>query len=75
MSLGCGPVAANGTEEQKLGFLTPMAKGDVLGAFGLTEPGRPVRRRGYAHARHEGGRRLVGDGRQDLHIKNGSVAK
>ena len=38
VSLGCGPVYGSGTEEQKLRFLTPMAKGEVLGAFGLTEP-------------------------------------
>ena len=38
VSLGCGPVYGAGTEAQKLKFLTPMAKGEVLGAFGLTEP-------------------------------------
>ena len=38
VSLGCGPVYGSGTEAQKLRFLTPMAKGEVLGAFGLTEP-------------------------------------
>lgn len=38
VSLGCGPVFGSGTEEQKLQFLTPMAKGECLGAFGLTEP-------------------------------------
>src|SRR5260221_4563370 len=38
VSLGCGPVASIGTEEQKQRFLVPMAKGEVLGAFGLTEP-------------------------------------
>lgn len=37
VSLGCGPVYGAGTEAQKLKFLTPMAKGEVLGAFGLTE--------------------------------------
>src|SRR5689334_18228298 len=38
VSLGCGPVYGSGTEEQKMKFLVPMAKGDALGAFGLTEP-------------------------------------
>ncbi|MEQ1833640.1 MAG: acyl-CoA dehydrogenase [Candidatus Eisenbacteria bacterium] len=38
VSLGCGPVYGSGTEAQKIRFLTPMAKGEVLGAFGLTEP-------------------------------------
>src|SRR5258706_2849095 len=38
VSLGCGPVAQNGTEAQKRKFLTPMAKGQAIGAFGLTQP-------------------------------------
>lgn len=38
VSLGCGPVYGSGTEAQKQRFLVPMAKGEVLGAFGLTEP-------------------------------------
>jgi len=38
VSLGCGPVNGAGTEEQKKRFLTPMAKGEAIGAFGLTEP-------------------------------------
>ena len=38
VSLGCGPVANYGSEEQKRRFLTPMAKGEAIGAFGLTEP-------------------------------------
>jgi len=37
VSLGCGPVYGAGSEEQKLRFLVPMAKGEALGAFGLTE--------------------------------------
>ena len=38
VSLGCGPVFANGNEAQKMKYLVPMAKGECLGAFGLTEP-------------------------------------
>jgi alkylation response protein AidB-like acyl-CoA dehydrogenase len=37
VSLGCGPVYGAGTEAQKIRFLTPMAKGEAIGAFGLTE--------------------------------------
>jgi butyryl-CoA dehydrogenase len=37
-SLGAMPVYMAGTEEQKLKYLTPMAKGEKIGAFGLTEP-------------------------------------
>ena len=36
-SLGCNPIYDFGTEEQKLKYLVPMAKGEKLGAFGLTE--------------------------------------
>lgn len=38
LSLGANPVWLFGTEEQKQTFLTPMAEGTKLGAFGLTEP-------------------------------------
>lgn len=37
-SLGAYPIAAFGTEEQKKKYLVPLAKGEKLGAFGLTEP-------------------------------------
>lgn len=38
-SLCIDPIMTYGTEEQKQKFLTPLAKGEKLGAFGLTEPG------------------------------------
>jgi alkylation response protein AidB-like acyl-CoA dehydrogenase len=38
LSLGANPVWLFGTEEQKEKYLTPMADGSKLGAFGLTEP-------------------------------------
>ncbi|HJP89779.1 MAG TPA: acyl-CoA dehydrogenase family protein [Candidatus Limnocylindrales bacterium] len=38
-SLGCGPLHLAGTKEQKDRFLIPMASGQVIGAYGLTEPG------------------------------------
>ena len=37
-SLCCGPIMTFGTEEQKQKYLVPLAKGEKLGAFGLTEP-------------------------------------
>ena len=37
-SLGASPIYYFGTEEQKQEWLVPMAKGEALGAFGLTEP-------------------------------------
>ena len=38
VSLGTYPILAYGTEEQKKKYLVPLAKGEKLGAFGLTEP-------------------------------------
>ena len=38
-SLCCDPLLTYGTEEQKQKYLVPLAKGEKLGAFGLTEPG------------------------------------
>lgn len=38
VSLGSYPISAFGTEEQKKKYLVPLAKGEKLGAFGLTEP-------------------------------------
>ena len=37
-SLGCNPIYTFGNNEQKEKYLKPMAKGLLLGAFGLTEP-------------------------------------
>ena len=38
VSLGSWPIFAYGTEEQKRKYLVPLAKGEKIGAFGLTEP-------------------------------------
>jgi butyryl-CoA dehydrogenase len=37
-SVGCMPIYRFGSEAQKLRFLRPMARGELLGAFCLTEP-------------------------------------
>ncbi len=37
LSLGCGPIYMFGTEEQKKAWLTPLAKGEALGALALTD--------------------------------------
>ena len=37
-TLGCGPLFAFGTKEQKERFLRKLAGGEMLGAYGLTEP-------------------------------------
>lgn len=38
VSLGTYPISAYGTEEQKQKYMIPLAKGEKIGAFGLTEP-------------------------------------
>src|SRR5215208_4474747 len=38
-SLGCGPLHLVGSKEQQQRYLVPMARGEVIGAYGLTEPG------------------------------------
>ena len=38
-SLCCDPIMTYGNEEQKQKYLAPLAKGEKLGAFALTEPG------------------------------------
>jgi alkylation response protein AidB-like acyl-CoA dehydrogenase len=74
VSLGCGPVAQNGTEEQKLKFLTPMAKGEAIGAFGLTEPnaGSDAAGTETRAEKVKSGWRVNGS---KIYITNGSVAK
>ena len=37
-SVVCGPIAAFGTDAQKERWLTPLARGELLGCFCLTEP-------------------------------------
>ncbi len=38
LSLGSNPIYLFGSEAQKQKFLVPLAKGETMGAFGLTEP-------------------------------------
>ncbi|MBI3924297.1 MAG: acyl-CoA dehydrogenase family protein [Armatimonadetes bacterium] len=38
IGLGSYPIAAFGNEEQKRKYLTPLARGERLGGYGLTEP-------------------------------------
>src|SRR5438445_3343419 len=39
VGLGANPIYTDGTEEQKQRWLLPMCRGEIPGAFGLTEPG------------------------------------
>jgi len=74
VSLGCGPIYMIGTEEQKQKFLTPMAKGEAIGAFGLTEPNAGSDSAGTETRAEKtgGGWRVNGS---KIYITNGSVAK
>ncbi|HEV2104954.1 MAG TPA: acyl-CoA dehydrogenase family protein [Candidatus Eisenbacteria bacterium] len=74
VSLGCGPVYGTGTEEQKQRFLVPMAKGEALGAFGLTESGAGSDSAGTQTraVRADGGWRVNGN---KIYITNASHAK
>ncbi len=55
-SLGCGPLHLAGTPEQQERYLVPMARGEVIGAYGLTEPGAGSDSGGTrTTARHEDG--------------------
>jgi alkylation response protein AidB-like acyl-CoA dehydrogenase len=74
VSLGCGPVYANGSEKQKMEFLVPMAKGEAIGAFGLTEPGAGSDAAGTrtTAAKVDGGWKVNGE---KIYITNGSIAK
>jgi butyryl-CoA dehydrogenase len=38
-SLACHPIYKYGNEDQRQQYLTPLARGNKLGGFGLTEPG------------------------------------
>lgn len=38
ISLGCAPIYHFGSEEQKMTYLRPLAAGEGMGAFGMTEP-------------------------------------
>ncbi|MFQ5431143.1 MAG: acyl-CoA dehydrogenase family protein [Nitrospinota bacterium] len=38
-SLCCTPIILDGSDEQKEKYLPPLARGEKIGAFGLTEPG------------------------------------
>ena len=74
VSLGCGPVANDGSEEPKRRVLTPMAKGEAIGAFGLTEPDAGSDAAGTrTRAEKVAGGWCVNGSK--IYITNGSVAK
>jgi len=74
VSLGCGPVYGAGSEEQKLKYLVPMARGEAIGAFGLTEANAGSDAAGTQTRAEKvpGGWKVNG---AKIYITNGSVAK
>jgi alkylation response protein AidB-like acyl-CoA dehydrogenase len=72
-SLGCNPVWLAGTDEQKERYLRPMASGEVLGAYGLTEPGAGSDSRGTRTRAHRDGEDWVLNGSKRF-ITNAGVA-
>ncbi len=74
VSLGCGPVYGAGNESQKQRFLVPMAKGEAIGAFGLTEANAGSDAAGtQTRAVREGDRWRVNGSK--IYITNASYAK
>lgn len=73
VSLGSYPIFAFGTEEQKKKYLVPLAKGEKIGAFGLTEPNAGSDAGGTeTTAVLEGDHYLLNGGK--IFITNGGVA-
>ncbi len=72
-SLCCDPILTYGTEEQKQKFLVPLAKGEKLGAFALTEPGAGTDAQGAQTKAVEDGDEWVLNGSKCF-ITNGKVA-
>jgi alkylation response protein AidB-like acyl-CoA dehydrogenase len=72
-SLGCNPVWLAGTDAQKERYLRPMASGEVLGAYGLTEPGAGSDSRGTRTRAHRDGEEWVLNGSKRF-ITNAGVA-
>ncbi len=75
LGLVAGSIARWGTEEQKQQWLPPMATGEVLGCFGLTEPdhgSNPADLRATAEPLTGGGWRISG---RKVFITNGSIAQ
>jgi butyryl-CoA dehydrogenase len=72
-SLGGWPVYKFGNEEQKQKYLRPMAQGEKIGAYGLTEPGAGSDAGGMkTNARLEGDHYILNGSK--IFITNGGVA-
>ncbi|WP_026563071.1 acyl-CoA dehydrogenase [Bacillus sp. J37] len=72
-SLAGWPLYKFGTEEQKQKYLTPMALGEKIGAYGLTEPGSGSDAGGMRTHAKENGDHYVLNGSK-IFITNGGIA-
>ncbi len=72
-SLGAGPLYLAGTPDQQERFLRPLASGEKLGAYGLTEPGAGSDSRGTKTRARRDGDEWVIDGAKQF-ITNAGVA-
>lgn len=72
-SLCCWPIMEYGTEEQKQKYLVPLASGEKLGAFGLTEPSAGTDAAGQATTAVDKGDHWVLNGSK-IFITNGGYA-
>ena len=72
-SLCMYPIHAFGSEEQKQKYLPPMARGELIGCFGLTEPhGGSDPANMKTHAKRRGGDWLINGAK--MWITNGAIA-
>jgi butyryl-CoA dehydrogenase len=72
-SLVCDPLLAFGDDDQKREFLTPLAKGEKLGCFALTEPGAGSDAAALRTTARRDGEHYVLDGNK-VFITNGTHA-
>ncbi len=72
-SLVCWPINKYGTEEQKQKYLIPLARGQKLGCFGLTEPNAGTDASGQATIAEKKGDKWVINGSK-IFITNGANA-
>ena len=74
VSLGSSPIYMFGTDEQRKKFLKPLAEGEALGSFGLTEPNAGSDAGGTKTTANLEGDEYVING-EKCFIKNASYAK
>lgn len=72
-SLGAGSIAEFGTEEQKQKYLIPLAKGELIGGFALTEPNAGTDAAGQQTTAVKKGDKYILNGNK-IFITNGASA-